>query len=75
MGVYELESTAMVIAGVCIKYYHLKGMFDNVCMFIARYIFMCSPDVAICICNSMVCSAIWELIARVRYVISRGEAE
>ena len=29
----------------------------------------------ICICNSMIWSAIWELIARVRFVISRGEAE
>ena len=29
----------------------------------------------ISICNSMIWSAIWELIARVRFVISRGEAE
>ena len=30
---------------------------------------------SISICNSMIWSAIWELIARVRFVISRGEAE
>ena len=34
-----------------------------------------NPTVLISICNSMIWSAIWELIARVRFVISRGEAE
>ena len=36
---------------------------------------ICVIGVVVCICNSMIWSAIWELIARVRFVISRGEAE